>query len=46
MPVFEIRYAPHAWRLLNGGFCLYKPSNYGNFKTRISLIKKLVYGKS
>ncbi|RWS06582.1 putative tRNA pseudouridine synthase 2-like protein [Dinothrombium tinctorium] len=42
MPTFAIRYAPHAFRLMNGVFCVYKPSDIGMKKLQPLIREKLV----
>ena len=46
MPTFEIKYAPYAFQLLNGCFCVYKPQIWGFDRLRKVILNKLATGKS
>ncbi|XP_054157661.1 pseudouridylate synthase TRUB2, mitochondrial-like [Oppia nitens] len=39
--LYEIRYAPSVWRLLNGVFCIYKPNHKSVSSTRRTLLNNL-----
>lgn len=40
----EINYAPTAFQLLRGCFCIYKPSLKGYAKTQLAIRQKLTQG--
>lgn len=40
----EVSYAPHAWRMLNGVFCIFKEAGQGYNLTKNGLTMKLAHG--
>ncbi|KAG1714774.1 Mitochondrial mRNA pseudouridine synthase Trub2 [Nymphon striatum] len=42
MSSLSISYAPNAWELLNGVFCIYKPSGVSNFRMRMGIVINLL----
>jgi len=45
MPSFELSYAPTAFRLLNGVFCVFKDSGQSMKSLRNTLLDKLCTGE-